>query len=645
MPTRTVANGGGNYNAIGTWVEGAVPTSADDVVFTATSGQLTMNVANQNCRSINFTNYTNTMTFTFALSCNGGPINFGTGGYTIAGTNTSGLFVQASTTITSNGTTWPYHFTFAGTSAVFTLADNMTVGATRDVIFQGTTTQTINGNTLTALGNVRTGGAATTTGTTNLVMAGTGTWSNTNTGDLRLNSFTINTAGTVTISGTVRYSSGTFTYTAGTVSPSGSLLLFATSTTINVGGTTLAGIQFQGTSQTFTLLSDINCSSFIFNGTTSTVVNGLFNINNSGSTTINQPGHAITGTASVVLTGTGNWQHNSTSTMGLNVTVNTAGTITFTGNGFRCAAGKVFLHTAGTLAGTLSIFSTGYQFNCPTIIWTSGLTTKSGTITMLADLKVGGWAVQTNNTVLAGAFTLYNSGSLSRATSGTFNATGGAVMVMNGTGAWSDLFPTSGMQVPITINTAGTITISGTVAVFNLTYVTGTVAGTYTMRFNVGCTLDTNTLVLSSVIFIAGTITLNSLLRVGVQLYPAGAITLAGSFGFTCVNFFMGSSLTLPPSIVNTITGSMICTVGTLAARSLIQCSTVAGTKAILNLSPGATQDNGYLSNTDVDSSGGVTIWTYKGVLTREVNWNQLSTDPRKQVLKYSTGTKIMHYS
>src|SRR4029079_2175637 len=54
---------GGNFNATGTWVEGAVPTSADDVVATATSGSLTVNVASV-CKSIDFTNYPGTSTFT-----------------------------------------------------------------------------------------------------------------------------------------------------------------------------------------------------------------------------------------------------------------------------------------------------------------------------------------------------------------------------------------------------------------------------------------------------------------------------------------------------------------------------------------------------------------------------------------------------
>lgn len=61
MATRTIANGGGNWNAVGTWVENAVPTSADDVVATGTSGQLTLNAAAA-CRSFDMTGYTNTLT-------------------------------------------------------------------------------------------------------------------------------------------------------------------------------------------------------------------------------------------------------------------------------------------------------------------------------------------------------------------------------------------------------------------------------------------------------------------------------------------------------------------------------------------------------------------------------------------------------
>lgn len=61
MATRTISNTGGNYNATASWVEGIVPTSADDVVATATSGNLTINVASA-AGTVNLTNYVGTIT-------------------------------------------------------------------------------------------------------------------------------------------------------------------------------------------------------------------------------------------------------------------------------------------------------------------------------------------------------------------------------------------------------------------------------------------------------------------------------------------------------------------------------------------------------------------------------------------------------
>lgn len=69
MATRTISDLGGNYNATTTWVEGVVPTSADDVVATATSGQLTVNVSSA-ARSIDLTLYTNTLTLNNNLTFN-----------------------------------------------------------------------------------------------------------------------------------------------------------------------------------------------------------------------------------------------------------------------------------------------------------------------------------------------------------------------------------------------------------------------------------------------------------------------------------------------------------------------------------------------------------------------------------------------
>jgi hypothetical protein len=64
VATRTIADGGGNWHTAGTWAEGAVPTSADDVVATATSGNVTLD-ADGACRSIDLTGYTGTLSHSF----------------------------------------------------------------------------------------------------------------------------------------------------------------------------------------------------------------------------------------------------------------------------------------------------------------------------------------------------------------------------------------------------------------------------------------------------------------------------------------------------------------------------------------------------------------------------------------------------
>ena len=95
MATRTISDAGGNYNATATWVEGVVPTSADAVVATATSGQLTVNVSSA-ALSINFTNYVNTLTMNNNLTVSGSVT-------LVAAMNISGtgvLYVIATATLT-----------------------------------------------------------------------------------------------------------------------------------------------------------------------------------------------------------------------------------------------------------------------------------------------------------------------------------------------------------------------------------------------------------------------------------------------------------------------------------------------------------------------------------------------------------------
>lgn len=141
MATRTISNAGGNYNATGTWVEGIVPTSADDVVATATSGQLTVNVASA-AQSFNFTNYTNTLTLNAVWTVSGTGTQIFVNAMTIAGTSNIAI-TGTGAAITTNGKLIP-NLSFTG---------NKTLNDTLNVANISTAALNINSNTINCSGN------------------------------------------------------------------------------------------------------------------------------------------------------------------------------------------------------------------------------------------------------------------------------------------------------------------------------------------------------------------------------------------------------------------------------------------------------------------------------------------------------------
>lgn len=62
MAIRTISNAGGSWYLAGTWVEGIVPTAADDVRATTTSGNINTSNGHGYCRSLDLTGYTKTLT-------------------------------------------------------------------------------------------------------------------------------------------------------------------------------------------------------------------------------------------------------------------------------------------------------------------------------------------------------------------------------------------------------------------------------------------------------------------------------------------------------------------------------------------------------------------------------------------------------
>ncbi|MBP9759011.1 hypothetical protein KBD45_04915 [Candidatus Dojkabacteria bacterium] len=184
---------------------------------------------------------------------------------------------------------------------------------------------------------------------------------------------------------------------------------------------------------------------------------------------------------------------------------------------------------------------------------------------------------------------------------------------------------------------ANTVTLSSTVSCttnFKLKYSSGTIAPTGILYVQANSQLDLSGMTLPA-LYIANspTITLVSSLTTNTISLVAGATFTTN--GFTTGSLNMGTgTLTLPVGVNFTVTNSMNSLVSTLAVKALIRSST-PGVQATFNLQNGATQDNGYLSATDIDSSGGRSIWTYKGILSNTINWNKMSTNPKKHVLNY----------
>ncbi len=256
-----VPGGTGNWNSTTNWsltsggVPGApFPTVLDDVVIDTNSANanLTVNVASA-CLSFTASNSTGTMTFTSTLTCSGN-FTFSSG---MSTSGTGILLVNATATITSNGVSLTGTLRFQTTGTVITLADNWVVGG---LGIPGTSNLTVNGNTITCSGSFTlTGNGNIFQGTTNIILNGTGSVTNSSTSGTSAirNNLTINTAGTITISGNFRYDTGVLTYTAGTVVTTGSSFIMAASTTVNANGIVWNEIVI-GATLTLTLQSNLS---------------------------------------------------------------------------------------------------------------------------------------------------------------------------------------------------------------------------------------------------------------------------------------------------------------------------------------------------------------------------------------------------
>jgi len=307
-----------------------------------------------------------------------------------------------------------------------------------------------------------------------------------------------------------------------------------------------------------------------------------------------------------------------------------AGTLAFTNN----------LSTTGTVnlgSGTYTVSGTAaLRFQTATTITSNGsswggniIFASNGTFTLADNLTVLGNLTFENFSPTINGNTLNIGGNLTY--SSASNISGTTLFNFNGTGTWSHT--TIGrIQNNVTINTSGTLTLGTTIRydTCTLTYTAGTVTTTgSTLNVAAATTFNTSGMSWNNITITSGTQTLNSLLSANGTMTLSNSIIFAGAAGFSVGTLVSTASLThqLVSTVTYTITTAFTCTAATDASRVLFR-STIASSKAILTLNSGATNNLRFVNATDINSSLGRTIYSYRGVFSNTDNWSLLSTDP-----------------
>jgi hypothetical protein len=246
-----------NWSATSGGAAGAsVPGSTDDVTFDVNGNSTSTLSAIITIQSLTITSgYTSTITHNATLTVTGN-VTLGAN-YTIAGTGA--LTISSTSTMTSNGKTWPNNMTLS-TSTTKTLADSWSVTGSLTVTGGNITLNKTASETLTVAGGITSITTAVILGTAKIILTG-GTWS-WGTGSNGISN-DLDIQGNVTVSGTVRKSTGVLTYVSGTVTTTSSTLSLVGSQTLNTNGITWGTISVtSGAAITLTINSTLTASTF-----------------------------------------------------------------------------------------------------------------------------------------------------------------------------------------------------------------------------------------------------------------------------------------------------------------------------------------------------------------------------------------------
>lgn len=604
MAIRTLSATGGNYASAATWVELAIPTSSDDIVMlpAGASGPLVIAGNNNFCKSIDFTNYTNT--------CSGAGELLVLGSMTLVSgmtTTYSGiLYFRATGTLTSAGkTATTGSLQLDGASGqTTTLADNAIVGS----LVGNVGGAVINGNTLTVNGSVNML-ANMGSGTTRIIMAATGTLS---ANGILNNDLDFQNSGTVTCSGNI-YAAKKIRWVSGTVVASAATLQIYNNPTLETGSNVVWGTISTQSSNTCTLTADLWCTNLTVS-TTGNSFSGLFNLYIGGNLTMTQTLSA--GTSPFIMNGTGTWS--GSGAIKNNLTFNTSGTITVSGS---VSADGTVTYIAGTMVTTGSTLGADGTAN-PTYN-TSGMTWNNWaqrTCILTSNFNCVNLTV-TSAGIAGTGFTVSVSGNL---TVSSALLSGTASVALTGTGSWTG---TSDTTLAVAINTPGTITYSYTGTLrsgASLTYVAGTVVTTSsTLSANQTATLTTNGIVWNNVTFSRDLVTLGSDLNMTGTLSIGTVIasTIAGAFNINNTGSLNVSSINNTGAATINLTGT-----GSWSGTGRVSNNTNINTTGTITLSGApvfglATLT--YVSGTVVDNS---TTFAFQGDTTCNTNGNTLGT-------------------
>jgi hypothetical protein len=379
---------------------------------------------------------------------------------------------------------------------------------------------------------------------------------------------------------------GNVTLGAGMTLAGSSALIVSTTATITTAGVTVAvPLTLNGASITYTLGDNLAISALLTLGPaggSSNTINANA-ITASGGLTIGPSSGTVSGTTTITLTG-GTLTAANSSQGGLRNNLTFNGNVTISGTfGF----GGTMTYTSGTITttGTMLIVTVASTLNVAAITWHDVAHQQSVAVTLAADWNIDGTltlGAGNNTTTTNGAFNVNARSVTIAATTGQI--TGTSTLVLASTGTLQDSGSgTGGLRMNTTINSGGTVTISGTVryGTGTFTYTAGTVVSG-TLSINLSASLDLNGLTLTSL----------QTTTAGVAVTLKSGLSLSGSF---------------------TSTGT--------AAAPVTYGSNVGGTRRALTILGSATEDVGYTSPTDIDSSAGLAVGHYKGTVTNTLHW------------------------